>query len=537
MEVDLHKYDLTPAQKKQSKKNVLLDAFATSTTNEEPELIYITAGPGAGKSSAERYFEDKLSSLKGIIPFIFNSDKLATYHPKSRIALKKLLPQKYYKVTRKFVRPAAPIIFEKLRGEKISIINENTLDHGESDIEQTRMFKEAGYKISVNIIATDIFVSRLSCFEREAFDLKRGITPRGISKESQERMYNSFVPTVRKLEELGLVDEVNVFTRGKTVKDDPILIYEKGNSKYKDFKEAIDAERKRQRDLLLKEPEKYFERIKKARETIRELGQNEELTQNALNGLDDLEKDFAEEVLKHKSHEGKMKFVDFIKNIYDKCMNKVKKYFKRNEKTDEKTNESENSNGTAETTPQTKIDKLKARIQLLRNKAFELINQGSDVRNDVYELLFVLSNEHRVEDVDDVCDFMEEIDEKYGLIKRGESDISKLYTELSNERNKESLKKMMERSAKYGDGSFVVEFTNSDEDIFSNPDTDSEDVIRTAEERIELYKGLLHNIQLSNYEHQLLLERLRKIQKIYDDMARQENPPHIQHPTIEDFRE
>ena len=467
---ELNEYKITMAQKIQSKKEVLDEAHETCTSDEEPELIYITAGPGAGKSSAERYFQKKLFINRGIIPFIFNSDKLATYHPKSDEALKTLLPHIYYKVTRWFVRPAAPFILNELRKSKISLINENTLDHGESDIEETKKFKEAGYKIKANVIATDIFVSRLSCFEREAAQLRNGSIPRGISKESQERMYNSFEPTIRKLDELGLLDEVNVFTRGKTVVDDPILIYQKGDRRYKDFKEAIDVERNRQREILLNNSEQYFERIQKARETIAELGENEELTQNALKGLDDLEKDFALEVLKHK-----------------------------------------------------------------RVTAVEAIQGKSKVKNEIYDLLLKLSDDHRVEDVDDVCDFMQEIEEKYELKYNGELPISKIYTKLCDYKEKDasettgSTQEKAETSEK--------ESIDSDEELFAGLNGDVCEEVKVAKERIMIYDRLIHNVELSNYEHQLLLERLKKIQKFYDDRAEQKDLPVIKHPTIEDFRE
>lgn len=295
MEVDLSKFDLTPEQKMDAKKNVLMDIYSSCNSSDNPELIYITAGPGAGKSTLERHFNDKLED-EGIFPFIFNSDMLATYHPYSNKLLSKLLPHKYYSVTRRFVRPVTPIILKKLREAKVSIINENTLDHGNADLEQARAFKDAGYKITINIIATDIFESRLSCFEREAFALEVGVIPRGIAKEIQDRMYNSFEHNVREMERQGLVDTVNVYTRGKTIEDGPVLVYTTGDNKYRDFKEAVDMERKRQRDALFADPKKYYERIKKARETISKLGENEGLTKNALYGLDELEKDYTEEL-------------------------------------------------------------------------------------------------------------------------------------------------------------------------------------------------------------------------------------------------
>ena len=299
METELQNYEITEEQKINAIRNILLEAYATCTSNDNPELVYITAGPGAGKSTIEKKFKKRIEK-KGIIPFIINSDKIASYHPYAKEALKKLLPKQFYKMTRKFVRPAAPVILKELRDAKISLINENTLDHGESDIEQAKAFKDAGYKITVNVIATDIFESRLSCFEREAFSLRQGKVPRGCSKESQERMYNSFIPNIRELQRLGLLDEINVYTRGKTINDEPNLVYSSSNddNKYSDFKEAVEAERKKQRDLLLKNPKKYYDRIKRARDTIGILGKDKLLTRNAINGLNELEREFAEELEK-----------------------------------------------------------------------------------------------------------------------------------------------------------------------------------------------------------------------------------------------
>lgn len=290
------KYDLTPNAIQLGISRILTEAYATSIVCDEPELVYITAGPGAGKTSVERYFKKKLNE-EGKDPFIINSDKIAEFHPQYDEALEEL-PEDCYRITRQFVRPATPVIFDELRKNRISLINENTLDHGESDIEQARKFKEAGYRISVNVMATDLFESRLSCYEREASVLQLGLTPRGCSKETQSRMYNSFVEGIRKLEQLGLIDQINVYTRGENITKPPVLVYASGDTNYRDFQDAIDSERKRQRDKLFKSPSDYYARIKNAREIIRALGQNPTLTENALNGLEELEHDFAAEYSK-----------------------------------------------------------------------------------------------------------------------------------------------------------------------------------------------------------------------------------------------
>ena len=281
------KYELTMSDIDLGVKRILAEAYATVPVSDNPELVYISAGPGAGKTALEIYLKKKFRE-KGERAFDINSDKIAMFHPQYEDALEEL-PEECYKITRKFVRPATPKIFEELRKSKINIINENTLDKGDSDIENAKKFKESGYRISVNIIATDLFESRLSCYEREANQLLIGETPRGCSKETQERMYNSFIDEVKELDSLGLLDDIRVYIRGENLSKPPILKYQKG-----------DTERKKQRNSLLKDPAKYLQRIKDAETIINKHSVNKVNKKAALHGLKELEEEYIEELTKSK---------------------------------------------------------------------------------------------------------------------------------------------------------------------------------------------------------------------------------------------
>lgn len=289
----MEKYNLTLKDINIGIKRILAEAYATSNVCDNPELIYITGGPGAGKTSIERYLKQELLK-KGIHPFIINSDKIAKFHPCYDAAIEEL-SEECYRITRQFVRPANPIIFDELMKRKIAIINENTLDHGSADIEQAKKFRNAGYKIYINIMATDLFESRISCYEREAATLQLGLTPRGCSSQNQFRMYNSFIEGVKKLEQLNLVDQINVFIRGKNISQNPILTYKTGDIKHRDFLEAISVERKKQREELLMKPLDYYNRIKRTIEVIKEYGKNSILTSNTIKELKELAKDFSTE--------------------------------------------------------------------------------------------------------------------------------------------------------------------------------------------------------------------------------------------------
>jgi len=293
------KYDLTINDIDLGIKRILTEAYATATVSDNPELIYVSAGPGAGKTAIEIYYK-KLFKEKGQRIFDINSDKIAKFHPQYEEALQEL-PEECYRITRQFVRPATPRIFDELSKTHISIINENTLDKGEYDIANAKKFKKMGYKISVCVMATDMFESRLSCYEREANTLLIGEHPRGCSKETQERMYNSFISGIEQLEKLGLLDEINVFVRGENVNKPPVLKYTKGSNSYSCFQEAITIERAKQRNALLANPKHFLDRIEIAQKTISEYGINETLTKNSLAGLEELKNDFYIEIGKSKS--------------------------------------------------------------------------------------------------------------------------------------------------------------------------------------------------------------------------------------------
>lgn len=294
------KYDLTISDIKNNANRFLSYIYATTKRSDNPEIDFIVAGPGAGKSGLENFLRNQLKK-KDERCAIVNSDKIAEFHPYYEDAIEEL-PEVCYKVTRQFVRPATTIIFDELIENRINILNENTFDKGKSDLELVEKFKKAGYKIKINIIATDLFISRLSCYEREVRMLQDGDTPRGISKETQDRMYNSFVKEIEQLEKLGYCDEINVYTRGKNI-NKPQLVYKLGDKNYNSFKEALVEERNKQRKQILSNPIEYLERIKSAKNSILQNGVNEILTKNSLKGLEELQRDFIEELSKENEVE------------------------------------------------------------------------------------------------------------------------------------------------------------------------------------------------------------------------------------------
>ncbi len=293
------KYDLTAEDINQNINRFLTYIYATSIPSKNPEVDFIVGGPGAGKSGVEIFLKNKFKE-KGEKATVVSSDKIAEFHPYYEEALTELLPEERYRVTRQFVRPAQDIIYHELQKHRISILNENVFNKGTTDIEFVKNFKKVGYKVSINILATDIFINRLSCYEREARALEAGDSPRGISKRDHEKMYNSFVEEIRQIEREKLCDEINVYKRGKSI-NKPELIYQLGDNRYQNFEEALYSEREIQRRTILSNPAEYLMRIKNAKESIQLNGVNSLITQEAIKGLQELQGDFITELNNEKS--------------------------------------------------------------------------------------------------------------------------------------------------------------------------------------------------------------------------------------------
>ena len=63
------KYDLTPADIQAGINRLLADAYSSSTVSSNPTLVYISAGPGSGKTAVEVYFKKKFkkTDLRDIV--------------------------------------------------------------------------------------------------------------------------------------------------------------------------------------------------------------------------------------------------------------------------------------------------------------------------------------------------------------------------------------------------------------------------------------------------------------------------------------
>lgn len=286
------KYELTDEDVKRGINQYLLNIFSGIEKSDNPTLVINTAGSGAGKTGIELMSKRILGSQAAIV----SSDTIALYHPYYEQILRDELPEDRYKITRKFVGVAKPIIYDEIIKNRVGIIHEKVLDKGEDDIAFVKRFKDNGYNVVINAMATDLFLSRLSCYKRDMEAIRRGQKPRGIEEAYQKRTHDAFVQTVIQMQELGLCDEVNVFTRSEEI-DAPNLVYKVYGDNFspdfkKEFRDVIEAERRGQRNKILEAPVNFIGELTGIRDVIRNSEMNPAKKAEELMGLNNLRNDF-----------------------------------------------------------------------------------------------------------------------------------------------------------------------------------------------------------------------------------------------------
>lgn len=262
-------------------------------SSEMPTVHYLIGQPGSGKTTLGKKVADKYDA-KGECVVEISSDKIATYH-RYYDELLKLLPDECYIISRQFVRQVKPIILDTLRSKRINMIMENTLCKGEKDYKNIKRFKMAGYNVEINIMAVDKYESFLSCIERDIILLELGYDPRPVAKVNHDRMYEPFLAELGEIERRGLCDKINVYSRGK-VKTQPKKVWQTGDNKYRSAQEAIIYARSQERKTIMREPQRYLERLNCAREKIELLIEDERMKNDYLRNIDQLEREFLNEL-------------------------------------------------------------------------------------------------------------------------------------------------------------------------------------------------------------------------------------------------
>lgn len=313
MENNDTKYDLTNEEYNKCLLMAEIATFMKSERAEKPHSIFVAAQAGAGKTALKRFLINEAQDNDDITSYTeFNPDEIAIYHKYYREILKEF-PDSSYKILQRFVLPALDDFLRQRAVElKNNIVQEGTFgstegylkildfqkNGGQANIgamksDGTREVKnvQGGYNIDINVLAVDRFESLISCYEREQYFRDNNLPPRVVTPKNHDYAYEKMLETLRIIENRKLFDRMRVFKRGRSI-EKPELVYTNGDERYSSVVEAVIAERNRDRQRLLSEPEQYLNRIQELRKKIKINGIDAQLEK-----LDQLETEFRKEIL------------------------------------------------------------------------------------------------------------------------------------------------------------------------------------------------------------------------------------------------
>lgn len=288
-------------QDRQIVDKILYSLKMTTKPSKNPTVHFIVAPPGSGKTGLEIYLNNEMLENDEDAVKI-GSDKIATLHPEYEKWVQ-LSADECYSISRKFTIPASEIIYEDLRNDKINMLFEKTFHKGTSDLEFVEKFKKAGYNVIINVMSTDKYESILSCHERDIKAAQIGIAPRPVARKNFDKMYTAFLSEIISMENMELCDKIRVFKRGKKMSK-PELVYTSGDTKYMNAFQAVEEERRKERQNLYtsKNSVSFQERINKAIEDVKAFIDNDSIRRNSIRELEQLQIEFIQEL----SHSFKM---------------------------------------------------------------------------------------------------------------------------------------------------------------------------------------------------------------------------------------
>lgn len=289
MENNLSKKDQKVVEK------ILYTLQMDAKPSENPTVHFLVGPPGSGKTGLEIYLNNEML-LQNEYSLKIGSDKLATYHPDYEKWVQ-LPSDECYVISRKFTIPASKLIYEELRKNKVNMLFEKTFHKGKEDLEFVKKFKDAGYNVVINVVATDKYESILSCHERDIKAAEIGILPRPVSRKNFDRMYTTFLSEIITMENMKLCDQIRVFTRGKKMSR-PNLVYKSGDSNYMNAYQAVEEERSKQRRNLYSGMNSvlFQQRIKKAIEDTEYVIDNDKIREQSIKNLELLQAEFIQEL-------------------------------------------------------------------------------------------------------------------------------------------------------------------------------------------------------------------------------------------------
>ena len=188
------------------KQKIIKNKYPVSS----PIAITLGGQPGAGKSNIYKIAKQRFSH--NIVEL--NCDLWRVYHPYYK-EIKKIFGKDDVLKTNPFVFLLVDLLIEELSNEKYNLIIESSLNTPYSALENGTKLPPKGYKVELQIMATNKQSSWQGTIDRYNNELKKGGNPRFVSKVFHDLVVRNICSSLAIVKKSGLMSNILIYNRNK----------------------------------------------------------------------------------------------------------------------------------------------------------------------------------------------------------------------------------------------------------------------------------------------------------------------------------
>lgn len=273
------KYKLNDTEFEKMYQDSRTIVFENLKTYEKPIAILIGGQTGAGKGGIDVYSKKEFKEKKLDIAVI-DVDVFRMLHPKAKEIVKKY-PTLYTEITGQETSKIAKLILEETIKKGYNFIFEGTMKN--TEILDTMKNLMQKYTKVIRVMATSAEESLLTAFERNEEQIKLIGYGRFTNVEVHDFSYKGVAETLKIIEESGVPNKIEIFTRGKDIVS-PDLIYssDKKNNQFNTAYESLIQYRKINKALIIDTIPSRLERILNSRSIDKREEQQRIILENRL---------------------------------------------------------------------------------------------------------------------------------------------------------------------------------------------------------------------------------------------------------------
>ena len=216
----VEQYSLTPEEIKQITKTVISTLTFNKIPSQKPLAIVVGGQPGSGKTALINYTK-QISSERSFI--VIDNDFFRNFHPQAK-EIKQNHPNLFTQATDQLGMGITSDVINYCVDNNFDIIFHQTLKNKRIGDDAISLFRESGYTVGVRVFAVPFFESSMSQIERYLGQAEKLGYCRYATQEGHLTAYIGLPNTVEYLEENGLYDFMQVYTRSADIAN-PTLIY------------------------------------------------------------------------------------------------------------------------------------------------------------------------------------------------------------------------------------------------------------------------------------------------------------------------